>query len=34
MPYAGLLLRPLVTLFGMGIGVVQAGRAWKAARAV
>jgi anti-sigma factor RsiW len=33
MPYMGTLLSPLVTLFGMGVGVVQAGRAWKAARA-
>jgi hypothetical protein len=32
MPYVGWLLSPLVTLLGLGIGVIQTGRAWKVAR--
>jgi hypothetical protein len=33
MPYVGWLIGPCVTLFGLGIAVLQAGRAWKTARA-
>jgi anti-sigma factor RsiW len=33
LPYVGWLLSPFVTLLGMGIGTLQAGRAWKQARA-
>jgi len=32
LPYLGWLLHPLVTMLGLGIAVIQAGRSWKAAR--
>jgi cytoskeletal protein CcmA (bactofilin family) len=32
LPYVGWLLSPFVTLLGLGIGVVQAGRAWRQTR--
>jgi len=33
LPYVGFVLSPMVTLLGLGIGVIQTGRAWKTARA-